>query len=114
MIEINNIKIPSPSSFKVGIMDISSAERNSQGDMLIDRIATKRKLDLGWKYLEPKDLSSLLQLINNVYFFVKYPDPMTGDIETKTFYVGDRNVGMYSFVKGKPVWDDISFNFIEK
>lgn len=114
MIEINNLKIPSPSSLKVGIMDISNAERNAQGEMLIDRIATKRKLDLSWKYLSPTELSDLLQLVSNVYFFVKYPDPMTGGIETKTFYVGDRNIGMYTYKNGSPVWDDISFNFIEK
>lgn len=114
MLEINNSLIPTPSEFKVGIMDLSKGERNAKGEMLIDRIATKRKIDLKWKYLKVKELSNLLQLINNVYFFVKYPDPMTGNIITKTFYVGDRNIGMYSFVDGKPVWNDISFNFIEK
>jgi hypothetical protein len=114
MIEINNIKIPTPSAFKVGIMDISKAERNAKGEMLIDRIATKRKLDLSWSYLEADELSRLLQLINNVYFFVRYPDPMTGNIVIKTFYVGDRNVGMYAYNKGQPRWNDISFNFIEK
>jgi hypothetical protein len=114
MIEINNIKIPSPSSFKVGIMDISNAERNAKGEMLIDRIATKRKLDLGWSVLKADELSRILQLVNNVNFFVKYPDPMTGSIETKIFYVGDRNAPMYKFNNGNPLWNDISFNFIEK
>jgi hypothetical protein len=114
MIEINNNIIPTPSSFKVGIMDISNAERNAKGEMLIDRIATKRKLEVSWAYLKSTELAGLLQLINNVYFFVKYPDPMTGNVEIKTFYVGDRNVGMYSYKSGMPTWNDISFNFIEK
>lgn len=114
MLEINNIPIPTPSSFQVGIMDLSKAERNAKGDMLIDRVATKRKIELKWNYVEGGQLSKLLQLVNKVYFFVKYPDPMTGKFETKTFYVGDRNSGMYSYRDGKPVWNDISFNFIEK
>lgn len=114
MLEINNIRIPTPSEVKVGIMDLSNAERNAQGDMLIDRIATKRKLDLKWNHLKPNELSNLLQIINNVYFFVRYPDPMTGNYETKTFYVGDRNIGVYSYVGGNPKWNDISFNFIER
>ncbi|MEH7391776.1 DUF6711 family protein [Bacillus sp. JJ1474] len=114
MLEINNIPIPTPSSFQVGIMDLSKAERNAQGDMLIDRIATKRKIELNWKFLGANELSKILQLINSVYFFVKYPDPMTGRLEMKTFYVGDRNIPMFSYRNGKPVWNDIKFNFIEK
>lgn len=114
MIEVNNTPIPTPSRFKVGILDISNAERNADGDMMIDRVATKRKLELFWNELKPSQLSSLLGLVNNVTFFVKYPDPMTGDIETKTFYSGDKNIDMYSYVNGIPVWNDISFNFIEK
>lgn len=114
MIEINNILIPTPSSFKVGINDISSAERNAKGTMLIDRIAQKRKLELGWKELEPEKLSELLKLINSTFFFVRYLDPLENIYVTKTFYVGDREIPMYSFVNGKPVWIDISFNFIER
>lgn len=114
MLEINNVPIPTPSTFKVGIQDISNSERNAQGDMLIDRIATKRKLELSWRELPPQELSELLILVNNPYFFVRYPDPMTGQSEIKTFYCGDRSVPMYSFVNGTPKWNDISFNFVEK
>lgn len=114
MLEINNVLIPSPFSMKVGIMDISNAERNAQGTMLIDRIAKKRKIDLSWRDLKGDELAELLQLIDSVYFFVKYHDPMTNRQETRTFYVGDRNLGMYTYNNGNPIWDDISFNFIEK
>lgn len=114
MLEINNIRMPSPSEFQVGIMDIEEAERNAQGDMMIDRIATKRKIELKWDYLSTQELSALLQIVNNIFFFVKYPDPMTGRFETKTFYVGDRTTPMYSLVNGKPLWSGTSFNFIER
>lgn len=114
MIEINNVIIPTPSSFKVGIMDINNAERNAQGDMLIDRVATKRKIELKWKTLTPYELTELLGMVNDVYFFVKYPDPLTGQLDIKTFYCGDRSIGMYSYINSTPLWTDISFNFIEK
>ena len=114
MLEINNVLIPTPSSFKVGLMDISNAERNAKGDMLIDRIATKRKIEVKWNLLFPQELTQLLNLVSNVYFFVRYPDPMTGQLEIKTFYCGDRNIGMYSYVDGVAKWNDISFNFVEK
>lgn len=114
MLEINNIPIPTPSAFKVGINEISNAERNANGDMMKDRIAIKRKLEMSWKCLEPEPLSELLKLIDDTFFFVKYPDPKTGLLETKTFYCGDINVDMYAYRNGNPVWEGISFNFIEK
>lgn len=113
MIEINNTPIPSPSKFKPGIMDINKAERNAKGEMLIDRIATKRKLELSWSKLEVDELKTLLSLVSNVFFFVSYPDPLEG-VTTKTFYVGDRNTPMFSYTNGKAVWKDVAMNFIEK
>jgi hypothetical protein len=113
MIEINNIKIPTPSSFKVGIEDISNAERNAKGDLLIDRIATKRKIELGWKTLKPDELSKVLQLVDKTTFFVRYPDPMTGGLVTKVFYCGPKSVPIYSYVNGIAEWTNISFNLIE-
>lgn len=59
MVKINDIEIPTPSGYQVGIMDISKAERNTAGTMLIERIATKRKIELMWNYLA---LLSIFQL----------------------------------------------------
>ena len=42
MIKINNVTIPSPSSLNVSVQDINKAERNTNGTMIIERIATKR------------------------------------------------------------------------
>lgn len=114
MLEVNNIPIPAPSEFRPGIQDIEDAGRNAQGDMMIDRIATKRKLEMKWDYLSAQELSTLLKLVSNPFFFVKYPDPETAKFEIKTFYCGDRNMGMYMYSKGQAYWSDVSFNFIEK
>ena len=46
MIRINGVTIPTPSDYSVGIMDLSQAERNANGTMIIERIATKRKLEM--------------------------------------------------------------------
>lgn len=114
MIKINSVTIPTPSDYTVGIMDISKAERNATGEMIIERIATKRKLDLSWKYISQDDLSDLLNKITAVFFTVEYPDPQTGVLKTGTFYVGDRSAAAIDYRSGVMRWKDIKFNFIEK
>lgn len=114
MIEINNIKIRTPSSFSVSIIDISNAERNEKGEMLIDRIATKIKLEIQWKSLSNDEISTLLKSVKDIYFNVNYPDPQEGTNLTKIFYVGDRTAPMYNFNSGNPKWENLKMNFIEK
>ena len=108
MIRINGVEMPSPTVFGVGISDISSE------DMLIDRVATKRKIELSWDFISFEDMSKLLKLVKDVFFKVSYPDPQEGYIITKTFYVGDRNTYVAVVKDGKPVWKDVKFNLIER
>ena len=114
MITINYEEIPVPSKFQVGISDISNAERNAQGQMMIDRIATKRKLELEWKSLKQAEISYLLNAVKDIFFEVTYPDPMTGNTETKLFYVGDRSVPMYNYNNGDIRWEGVKMNFVER
>lgn len=110
---VNGVKIPTPSTLRTGIMDISKAERNAKGTMIIERVATKRKLEMTWRHLNEQELSQLLTLISEPNFSVEYLDPQLNKKRTGRFYVGDRNMGMYSYCNGKPIWTDIGFNFIE-
>lgn len=114
LILVNNVAIPTPSEYSIGIMDLSQAERVANGEINIKRIATKRKIEIGYNYLSKTDLSTLLQAISSVFFSVTYPDPQTGTNLTKTFYVGDRNAGMIDFINGVPRYKDVKFNFVEK
>lgn len=113
MLKINGVRVPTPSTLSTGIMDISKAERNAKGTMIIERIATKRKLEMTWYHLEADELSSLLTQISQTSFNVEYVDPQLNRKRTGRFYVGDRKMGMYSYCKGSPIWTDIGFNFIE-
>ena len=114
MIKVNGVVISTPSDFSIGIMDITKADRNANGTMIIERIATKRKLELSYKYLSQSDLSTLLTAISGTFFTVEYPDPQTGALATKTFYVGDRNAGSIDYRSGVMRYKDIKFNFVEQ
>lgn len=113
LVTINGVAIATPSSYDWNIMDISNAERNAKGNIIIERINTKRKLELGWSYLTASQMSTLLQAVSNVTFSVTFVDAQTNSTMTKTMYVGDRKTGMIDFQNGVPRYKDVKFNLIE-
>lgn len=127
MIKINGNTIQAPSTLQVDLSTIDGeTTRNAKGEMIRDVICTKRKLNLEWKHVPATELSKILNLIDTPFFNVEYPDPQSGGLVTRTFYVGDRNLPTYrveeerKIINGKPTilqhptWVDVRFNFTEK
>lgn len=114
MLKINGVDIPTPTDLQVGIMDISKAERNARGTMIIERVTTKRKLELGYVFMRKEDLSRLLNMVNQVFFNVEYIDPQSNQRRTGTFYVGDRTVGALDFINGNIRYKDIKLSLVER
>ena len=125
LIKINNVTIPTPSNYSVGIMDLSQSYRTTNGRIIIELIGTpKRKIEMSWNFLSQTDLASLLQKIKAptgsisgrpyVFFSVEYIDPEDGTVRTGNFYVGDRTAGAIDYKDGVMRWKDIKFNFIEE
>lgn len=114
MIKINGTTVPDPSGYLISVMDISKAERNARGEMIIERLATKRKLELSWQHLGAAALQQLLQLVSPVFFTVEYPDPEDGLLRSGTFYSGDRSVMAMDYLDGQVRWKDIKFNLVER
>jgi hypothetical protein len=114
LLRINGVDLPTPSEYNVGIMDLSQAERNVRGDMIIERIATKRKIELEWAFLTGAQYSQILNLVDPVFFSVTYFDPKDNANKTGTFYVGDRQAPMMRFQNGVASWKDIKFSLIER
>jgi hypothetical protein len=114
LITANGVVLPTPSDFQVGIMDLSKSERNAAGTMIIERIATKRKISLTWSYLSAADLSTILTAVSPVFYDVTYMDPQTNGLRTGSFYCGDRSLGMISFINGVPQYKETKFELIER
>lgn len=114
--------LPDPSVLVVLLQDIdaSTTTRSADGTMLRDRIVggatAKRKLEVEWPPVNSANASRILQAIQDEFFFLKYPDPYTGEDRTAEFYAGDRSVPMYnSNLHGTGIlWEKIKVNFIEK
>ena len=116
MLSIGGVAQKSPRKMKVGIQDIDGeTARNARGELIRDRIATKRKIDLEFPALTQADTTKLLNAVAPVFFTVTYQDPILG-MTTKTFYVGDRTTPMMSYGNGTTglKWENLSFNLIEK
>jgi hypothetical protein len=110
---INGVAMPTPTELQVGIMDISKAERNASGRMIIERIATKRKLFLTYAYITSSDASKILKMISPAYYNVTYNDPQEGHLMSGQFYCGDRQLGYLDYINGVPRYKDFGFNLIE-
>jgi hypothetical protein len=114
LITIEGVALPTPSDYNVGIMDISKAERNARGNMIIERITTKRKIEISYSFLTASELADVLQAISPVYYDVTYLDPQTGGNRTASFYCGDRSVGMLDFTDGVARYKDVKFDLVER
>lgn len=116
MIKINGVDIITPKTYEATVSDLDGeTNRNANGDMVRDRIAVKRKLNLEWPPLSQGQIKTLLNAVSSVFFTVTFPDPQLGII-TKTMYVGDRTAPAYFYdEKAKEVkWQGLKMNFIEK
>ena len=114
MLKINGVVIATPKSFEVTISDLDGeSNRNASGQMIRDRIAIKRKINLEWPPLNQSEMSTLLSAVSSVFFTVEFPDPQLG-IVTKTMYVGDRTMPAYQYKDGEAKWSGLKMNFIER
>jgi len=114
LVTVGGVALPTPTDFQVGIMDISKAERNANGTMIIERVTTKRKLFLTYSYVTESDASSILKQIAPTSYTVTYLDPQTKAMKSGSFYCGDRQLGMVDYINGIPRYKDLTFNLIER
>lgn len=113
LITISGVALPTPSEFQVGVMDISKAERNATGKMIIERIAVKRKLFITYGYITASDAAKILKLVAPTYYTVTYFDPLENQMKSIQVYCGDRQLGMIDYQNGVPRYKDFGFNLIE-
>ncbi|MEK4512856.1 DUF6711 family protein [Paenibacillus sp. FSL K6-2524] len=108
---------PSPSSLTVTVLDLDDGEssvRTADGSLNRDRIAVKRQIEATWGMLRWSEMSALYKEMEDVFFPVTYPDPMTGKYETKTFYVGNRPAP-FAVAKGSEImWNGLKVTLTEK
>lgn len=114
MIKINGVAIDTPKIYEATVSDLDGeSNRNAAGQLIRDRIAVKRKLNLEWGPLSQSEIAPILNAVSGVFFTVTFPDPQLGII-TKTMYVGDRTAPAYQYIDEEVKWSGLKLNLIEK
>jgi hypothetical protein len=113
LVTIGGVAVPTPTEFQVGYQDISKAERNASGTMIIERIATKRKLFFTYAFITHTDASKLLKMLAPTTYTVTYYDPHDNQMKSGSFYCGDRQLGFIDYQNGIPRYKEFNFNLIE-
>jgi len=82
--------------------------------MVMEYIATKRRVDVVWRYIPDADLQVILNLLaaNKPFFTLEYPD--AGGQQTITCYAGDINTSLWHTINGVRRWSEVSISFIEQ
>lgn len=114
--KVDGVAMPCPTTWNFGIMDVSLGESGRTDDALMhkNRVAQKRKIQVGYSARTPNVMTTVLQAINPEYINVYYYDLLSGRYETRTFYVGDRTAPFKYWWDGKHVIESLSFDLIER
>ena len=114
MLKIAGVTVKTPSELKVGRFDITKSNRSASGKMMMELIATKRRVDVVWKMVPDNDLKLIIDTItaNKPFFSLEYPD--AGGQMTMTCYAGDIVTNLWHTKNGVRYWEEVSIGFIEQ
>lgn len=115
ILEINDTVIPSPTRIQVIISDQDlNSDTDANMELHRNRVAVKRKISCEWKSLTWDEIKTILTAIKDVFFNIRYPDPETGNFETKVFYVSDRTAPVLVTKGDSIIWEGLACDFVEK
>ena len=114
MLKIAGVSVKAPTDLKIGRFDITKSNRAASGKMMMDLIATKRRVDVVWKMLTDSELQTIIDTItaNKPFFSLEYPD--TGGTKSMTCYAGDVVTSLWHTKNGIRYWEEVSIPFIEQ
>jgi hypothetical protein len=114
MLKIAGVSVKAPTDLKIGRFDITKSSRTASGKMVMEVIATKRRVDVVWKMLTDSELQTIIDTItaNKPFFSLEYPD--AGGTQTMTCYAGDIVTSLWHTKNGVRYWEEVSIGFIEQ
>jgi len=116
LITVDGVALPQPYLYSWSLQDVSAPNAGRTEDALMhkDRVAQKRKIQLGWRMKSTAVASQILKAFNPEYVSVRYFDIMDNQYEVRVFYVGDRESPVKVWQVGNHIIETISFDIIER
>lgn len=114
--KVDGVEMPCPSTWQWGLMDVSLGESGRTDDAIMhkNRVAQKRKIQVGFNGITKEVAHIILQAINPEYIQVNYYDLLAGKRQTRVMYVGDRSAPFKWWWDGKNILESLTFDLIER
>ena len=114
MLKIAGVSVKAPTDLKIGRFDLTKSNRTASGKMMMELIATKRRVDCVWAMITDNELQVIIDTItaNKPFFSLEYPD--AGSSQTMTCYSGDIVTSLWHTKNGVRYWEEVSVGFIEQ
>lgn len=109
-----------PSSLEWGLQDISAGDAGRVQDdintMYKMRTSQKRTLMFTWTLPTQEQTTEILRAFNPEYVFVRYYDPLDGDLNIREFYTGNKKAPFkwYNLPEKGTRFTTLSFDIIER
>ena len=99
-------------------LDSASTTRTASGRMVRSVVRggnnNVRKLELSWDIIPEEAARTILNLVKEPFFYMRYPDIQTGEFRTACFYAGDRSAEFRRINEYGNMLGSLMFNVIER
>lgn len=114
--KINGWVPPSPTVCNPTRITQVDSETDSMGNLKIKKILSRKvKFQLEWNFITWDLASRIMKEFDNFDAVVVYEDMLTGEEKTGRFYPGDYSpVPSVILVNGKPIYEKLPLNIVEK
>lgn len=114
----NDLSLPEValSDYKVDFEPIVKADRNANGDMVIEYITEKRKVTVKWGEMRGDMYQKLLLARKGIKGYdakLTFFDPLINNFVEMNCYASPIGVPIVTFKDNLQLWKDVSISFIE-
>jgi hypothetical protein len=115
-LKIDGALIPAPSGYRFIEADLfENSFRNGAGraswDLVRQNVAN---INLTWNNLDGERLQAVIAAIRGKkQFALTALNPLTGQLETRTYYAGERSAELARYVSSMQYWTSLTIPFVE-
>ena len=111
-ISVGGKVLPAPDVYNIGQETVGSFERNANGNMVGDLVATKATLTVGWQMLDDAAYKAILKHVAPYFVEVEYFEPEGGRVVKQMFARPDG--AKVALDGGGLWWRDVRCVFVER